>query len=34
MTNVNHMKVQTSIPSVIVKRQSLFMITWNYTIIR
>lgn len=34
MTNVNHTKIQTSIPSVIVKRQSLYTITWNYTIIR
>lgn len=34
MTNVNYTKVQTSLPSVIVKRQSLYMITWNYTIIR
>lgn len=34
MTNVNHTKIQTSIPSVIVKRQSLFMITWNYTKVR
>lgn len=34
MTNVNHTKIQTSIPSVTVKRQSLFRNTWNYTKVR